>query len=442
MVGVVAGAGGLLLLVALLLLRRQRKEEQVKRGESACTMLQQRLTPRSAQDAAAAGFMVDNVAYGIAPGGHNASGVRESNADHGYSKLFSGPRYEFIEPDYAAINAMMDQIGFADALATHGVLANELYEGRDAHHSVHANETYDGTRPVLANAVYEVPEHGSVSVDVTEMYEVHTFDTYIELDTERRTIMNEMYAASETTTDPVLVRRPSRKLSLMRHHAAPQWFHDAAPLVLQTARLATFLSIKLDRASTDALLKPQPAGSFIVRRSNRNPTHALVLSLKLPDGRVTHLDVQCDLAVPAFSFGPTKVFGTLAAMIEHYSGPGTDHLVEQRLGGVCTALDGSIAEMVGADEHIRAAVERRSNMSRSALLVCLSKQAGISVTFYRPSARLSAQNCRRSCTNAGLKRMPCSRNRRASRWTCAWTRLMGCSSTSCQHLGCWSCTRP
>ena len=72
---------------------------------------------------------------------------------------------------------------------------------------------------------------------------------------------------------------------------APPWFRSMRPSLVQTTRLALFLSIKLDRSKIEYLMADEPLGMFVIRRSNRNPNTALVLTIKTTFNNFKHIEV-------------------------------------------------------------------------------------------------------------------------------------------------------
>ena len=77
----------------------------------------------------------------------------------------------------------------------------------------------------------------------------------------------------------------------------PAWFRNARTSVLQTMRLAALASIKLTRATAEALLDAsQPPGTYFVRRNTKRQ-HALVLTLRRDASTVKHMEV-CPRVIP------------------------------------------------------------------------------------------------------------------------------------------------
>ena len=71
----------------------------------------------------------------------------------------------------------------------------------------------------------------------------------------------------------------------------PRWFSSARGSILQTARLAFFLSVKLSRTTAEAMLAAaSPPGTFLLRRSTRRG-NAFVLTFKDSPTTVKNMEV-------------------------------------------------------------------------------------------------------------------------------------------------------
>ena len=73
----------------------------------------------------------------------------------------------------------------------------------------------------------------------------------------------------------------------------PSWFQNADPIVVNAARLAAFISIKLSKVTSEAMFTHDtPLGTYMIRRNNKRQG-ALVLTLKSSwSDSIRHIEVR------------------------------------------------------------------------------------------------------------------------------------------------------